>query len=479
MSDSRGASPAGSSVDDHQERGLSRGALSWALFQGARDPYVILITIYIFSPYFANVMVGDPVRGQAMVADIGMTYGLIAAITGPLLGVAIDQSGARKPLLALMVGLMAPLTACLWFAAPDGSGLPMAGVAAILIVVGVLFAWNEVLHNALLGQAAGPHQAAHASGLALALGSACSVAMLVFVLWAFALPGHVGWSFIPPTPLFGLDVAAHEPDRIVGPLVGVFMVVASLPLFFFTRDVAATDIHPLRALRSSLREVIATVRGLKAHRDAAVFLAARMIYTDGMTALLLFGGVYAAGVMQWGVLEMLAFGICLSLCGAAGGVLAGWFDTLFGPKRAVQVEILGAVLCLTAQLGMARDRLFFVVPFDPTSPAVWNGPMFRSLPEVIYLALGCGVAVFVTGSYASSRTLMVRLAPAERAAAFFGLYALSGTVTMWLGSMLVKFSTAAFQSQRAGFIPIALLLLAGLAGTFFIRGGGPLKRRAA
>ncbi|MET0337599.1 MAG: MFS transporter, partial [Caulobacter sp.] len=61
MSDSRGASPAGSSVDDHRERGLSRGALSWALFQGARDPYVILITIYIFSPYFANVMVGDPV----------------------------------------------------------------------------------------------------------------------------------------------------------------------------------------------------------------------------------------------------------------------------------------------------------------------------------------------------------------------------------------------------------------------------------
>jgi MFS transporter, UMF1 family len=105
--------------------------------------------------------------------------------------------------------------------------------------------------------------------------------------------------------------------------------------------------------------------------------------------------------------------------------------------------------------------------------------MFRSLPEVIYLALGCGVAVFVTGSYASSRTLMVRLAPPERAAAFFGLYALSGTVTMWLGSMLVKFATAAFDSQRAGFMPIALLLLAGLAGTAFIRGGGPLERRDA
>ena len=39
---------------------LNLGALSWALFEGVRDPYVILITIYIFMPYVAGVMVGDP-----------------------------------------------------------------------------------------------------------------------------------------------------------------------------------------------------------------------------------------------------------------------------------------------------------------------------------------------------------------------------------------------------------------------------------
>lgn len=30
---------------------LNRGALSWAVFEGGRDPFVILITIYIFMPY--------------------------------------------------------------------------------------------------------------------------------------------------------------------------------------------------------------------------------------------------------------------------------------------------------------------------------------------------------------------------------------------------------------------------------------------
>ena len=64
--------------------GLPRGALAWILQQGARDPYVILITIYIFSPYFSRVLVGDPVAGQALVANISTTYGLLTALTAPL-----------------------------------------------------------------------------------------------------------------------------------------------------------------------------------------------------------------------------------------------------------------------------------------------------------------------------------------------------------------------------------------------------------
>lgn len=41
----------------------TRGQVSWAMFQWARDPYVIVVTIYIFAPYFSNTVVGDPVRG--------------------------------------------------------------------------------------------------------------------------------------------------------------------------------------------------------------------------------------------------------------------------------------------------------------------------------------------------------------------------------------------------------------------------------
>ena len=120
---------------------------------------------------------------------------------------------------------------------------------------------------------------------------------------------------------------------------------------------------------------------------------------------------------------------------------------------------------------MRPDRLLFLWRFDPAQHApLWNGPMFRTLPEVVYLCIGFGTALFVTAQYASSRTLLTRLAPQGRSASFFGLYALSGTVTVWLGSMLVRLFTGLFKTQQAGFAPIAGLLLVGFVGMLLVRG---------
>lgn len=451
-------------------------ALSWSLLEGGRDPYVILVTIYIFGPYFATAFVGDPVRGQAILANIGMIYGLFVAVTGPLLGATIDNFGRRKPMLLVLTAIMAPLMWALWWARPGGEGLSVLAVSAILAALGALFAYNEVVHNSLLTRAATPRQAPHASGLALSLGNLFSVLTLTFVLWAFALPGSVDWSFIPKAPLFGLDPAQHEPSRIVGPIAAVLLVAGSIPFFLFTPDARPTGVRFVEGVRQGLRGLVETLKSLRGHRDVAVYLTSRMLFTDGMTALLLFGGVYAAGVMRWGVLEMLAFGILLSVFAVLGGFVGALLDAAVGPRRAVQIEIGGALACLTAQLGMGREKILFFWTFDPAASApLWNGPMFRTLPEVIYLVIGFGVAIFVTAHYASSRTLLTRLTPEGKSASFFGLYALSGTVTVWLGSLLVRVFTDTFQTQQAGFVPIAGLLLLGLIGMFFVRGGERLS----
>ena len=320
-------------------RGLSLGAISWALHQGARDPYVILITIYVFMPYFSTVVVGDPVRGQAMVAAYGMWSGLIVAFTSPLLGASIDRLGPRKPGILLGVALMVPMIFSLWWTKPDGSGLSVAAVVVLATIIGVLFNYIEMLHNALLIRAAGMDKAHTASGLGLMCGNGLSVLALIFVLWAFALPGKVDWPFIPAHPLFGLDPLKHETDRIVAPIAAVLFTIWTIPLFLFTPDEPKTGATLMQALKGGMETLRGMFGLLKGHKDAAIFLGARMIYVDAMTALLLFGGVYAAGVMSWGVLEMLIYGVALSIFAVFGGYFGGYLDGRFGPKRGVQVAV--------------------------------------------------------------------------------------------------------------------------------------------
>ena len=461
---SSGATPPAAPAD--------KAANAWVLAQASRDPYVILIAIYIFAPYYVTRVVADPVAGQTLVASANKWGGWVVLLTAPLIGATIDRLGPRKPWLAAVVTMLVLLIGSLWFTPPGGGGLPGGVVIAILAAITALFAYHEMLHNALLLPAAGMGGAARASGRALAGGNAISVVMLVGVLFAFALPGKVGWSWLPSAPLFGLDPGLGEPDRITTLIVAATMALGAIPLFLWVPDMKRSALSLGRALRAGATDLMRLVREARGHRDPLIFLAARMVYTDGLTAILVFGGLYAAGSMRWATLEMLGYGIILSVAAVIGGLFAGWLDNRVGPKLAVKLELLLLIVMQTLVLGMGRDRLFF----RPWHGApLWNGPMFTTLPEITFLALGCGLAIAVTAAYASSRTLLTRVAPPDKLGVFFGLYVLSGAATMWLGPMLVEAATRWGGTQAWGMAPVVGMLAAGLILLMLVKGGGKLS----
>ena len=441
---------------------LGPAAWAWALFQGGRDPYIILVTIYIFVPYLVTSVIGDPVRGQALIASGAKYAGWAVAILAPLLGATVDRMGPRKPWLAGAVALMVPLIAMLWFAIPGGAGLGIIAIIAITAVIGLLFAMTQTLHNALLLPAAGMRGAGAASGLALACGNFVSVTLLAFSLWAFALPGKVAWSFVPAHPLFGLDPATHQPERIVPVIVAALLALFTIPLLRFVPDVASTGIRLGRAARLAVGDIKHLFVEARGHRDGFLYLAAQMLFTDGLTGILIFTGIYAAGAMGWKSLELTAYGLILSLSAVGGGLLAGWLDGRIGPKRALTVEIIGVIVSQLMVLGNTRSN-FFYMAFDPAAHApLWNGPMFRTLPDLCLLLSGIVGAVTVTAAYSSSRTMLTRVVPAEKIGIFFGLFVIAGTATMWLGPLLVQLATMWSGSQRVGLLPIVGLLLAGV-----------------
>ena len=66
------------------------GYYSWTFGQAARDPYYILVIIYIFYPYFSSTVVGDPIKGQSLIGFLNATGGVLLALTAPPLPVAVS-----------------------------------------------------------------------------------------------------------------------------------------------------------------------------------------------------------------------------------------------------------------------------------------------------------------------------------------------------------------------------------------------------
>lgn len=443
------------------------GYQSWALFEWARNPYVILITIYIFAPYFTTAVVDDPVRGQSLLGYANSIAGALIALTAPFLGAIADKRGRRKPWIAGFVLVMVPAVAVLWFALPGGGGLGVLPTLSLIVLIAILFEYSAVFHNAMLPSVAPVSRVGMISGLALAYGNLAGLGLMVVVLYAFSLPGEVGWPFIPEQPLFGLDRASAEPDRIVAPLVAVWLAVFTLPLLLFTPDGRDSGQGTVAAMRLGLAEVWRTAQKLRHYANVAMYLMARMIFNDGMVGVLIFGGVYAAGTFGWGTTTLLLFGILTSFSAAVGAVLGGWLDDRLGSKRTVLVAVGGTACLLAVAVTIQPDSILFV-PYE-SDAVLWSLPYFNTLPEALYFANTQAFAMFITVGFASARTMMARISPPALMTQFFGLYALSGTATAFLAPLMVGSFTTWFQSQRAGYASLIILLAAGFVMMLWVR----------
>ncbi|MBX3707558.1 MAG: MFS transporter [Pseudomonadales bacterium] len=443
------------------------GYQSWALFEWARNPYVILVTIYIFAPYFSTTVVGDPVRGQALLGYANSFSGALIAIMAPFLGAIADKQGRRKPWIGGFIAIMVPAIWLLWFAMPGGVGLGITATLALIVVIAVTFEFTAVFHNAMLPAIAPADRIGMISGLALAYGNCAGLLLMLFVLYAFALPGDSSWSFIPSAPLFGLDQAASEPDRIVAPLTALWLLAFSLPLLAFTPDTPDSGLPVRLAIARGLAEVRATIGQLRHYGNVALYLLARMIFNDGMVGVLIFGGVYAAGTFGWGTTTLLIFGIVTSFSAAIGAVLGGRLDDRLGSRRTVLIAVGGTASLLAVAVTIQPDSILFV-PYT-SEATLWALPWFNTLPELLYFANTQLFAMFITVAFASARTMMARIAPPSMMAQFFGLYALSGTATAFLAPLLVGIFTSAFESQRAGYASLIILLAIGFVLMLFVR----------
>jgi UMF1 family MFS transporter len=444
------------------------GQISWALFECARIPYVLLVTIYLFGPYFTRYVVADPVAGPILWSRISWMGGLVIALCAPFLGAIADVGGRRKPWIAVYTAVMVIAMLAMWYGVPHATTPQLIFIAVAIVAANFAYEFSTVFHSAMLPTISPPERVGPLSGLSLSLGNLAGILLLGLMLVAFSAPGH-GLPFVPDRPLFGVSQAAHDPERLSGPISGLWLLAMSLPLFLFTPDKPSTGV-PLRAqVMLGVRRVVDTVISLKHYRNVAMYLIARLFFNDGMGAVLLYGGIYAAITFGFDALAMMVYGLELSVFAVLGGFFGGWLDNRFGSKRALFVSIGGTLVFFAVSLTMAPDRILWFIPYDVHAPHIDALPFFNTWPQVIYLMIVNGVAVFITAGYANARTMMARLAPPEKMTEFFGLMSLSGTATTFLANLSIDLLTTLTRSFRVGLMGILGFLALGLVLMVFVK----------
>jgi len=404
--------------------GDRRGIVAWALYDWANSPFTTLIITFVFPAYFAQAIAANETRGQELWGYAIASSGLFIAILSPILGAIADAGGRRKPWLFVFSTQCIVASALLWFAEPArtsiASSLTLVGLANIGFEFGVSF------NNAMLPDLVPEDRIGRLSGWAWGLGYAGGLAALVVGLFVFI---ERAWPWLP------LDRSHAEHVRIVGPFVALWFAAFTWPLFVWTPDRPTLGLSVAAAVRKGLAALAGTIRGLSAQRNLVRFLLAHMLYADALVGVFTFGGIYAAGTFGMTLGDVTLFGIVLNVTAGLGAFGFGWIDDWVGSRRTILLALTGLIVTATSAV-LASNRLWFWIA-------------------------GSALGLFVGPAQAASRSLMAHLAPKGRETETFGLFALSGKATAFLGPALVGSVTAIAQSQRLGIASLLILLVAG------------------
>lgn len=430
------------------EKAAQRRIWGWWWFDWASQPYNTLLITFIFGPYVVSV-VGDGSQAQTIWGYGIAVAGIMVALLAPLLGAVADRSGKSMPFIWFFSLLYVIGAFGLWWSAPESFDIWWVMGFFCVGLIGMEFA--TIFTNGLLPTLAPREELGKVSGTGWAWGYVGGVLALILML-AFLAEGSDGKTLLDIDPLFGLDASTREGTRSVGPLTAIWYAVFMIPFFLWVREIRSPDAVPVRqALREAFPELNATLRALPSTPSLFAFLGSSMFYRDALNGVYTFGGIYAAGVLGWSVINVGIFGIIAAITGAIFAWLGGRADSRFGPMPVIRFNVVVLAICALAIVFVSRESVFGL-PVSADS----------NLPDIAFYVLGAIVGAGGGAMQSASRTMMVRQGDDEKMTEGFGLYALSGKATSFLAPLLIAYFTDLTGSQQWGILPVFGLFMVGL-----------------
>jgi len=415
-----------------------RPVIGWALYDWANSAFATTVMAGFFPVFFKQYWnVG--VEATESTFRLGLTSGIASlciALLAPVLGAIADRGGARLRLLMAftVVGSAATIGLAL---VPQGQWW----LAAMLFLAASLGFWGGIVFSdSLLLHVAEPGEYDLVSGFGYSLGYLGGG--LLFALNVLAtLKPH--W--------FGLADAA-EAVRWSFVSVGFWWIVFALPCALWVRERRddRQRLSAAEAVRAGFSELGGTLREIARYRPLLWFLAAYVLYIDGVNTIIKMAVDYglSLGFDQSHLIKAL---LLTQFVAFPAALAFGWLGGKIGARKGIFIALAVylAATCYAYFLEEARD--FYVLAF------------------VVGLVQG--------GIQSLSRSYYGRLVPEGKSSEFFGFYNMMGKASAILGPALVGIVAATTGDSRLSILSIVLLFVAG--GTLLVVAARSERRTAA
>ncbi|WP_299950852.1 MFS transporter [uncultured Modestobacter sp.] len=419
------------------DRALRRERAGWYSYDWAMSVFNTSVTTVFLAPYLTSIAeaaADDAGRIHPLGISIppGSWFGYVLSLSVllqvfvlPFTGAIADRSGAKRQLLAAFAALGSLCTMGLFFVADERYLLG----AGLFIVANLSFGAATVVYYSWLPDLAGPDERDAVSSRGWAFG---------YLGGALLLAGNL----VLFTQYESLGLTEGEAVRICLASAGVWwagftLVSVSLLRNRRPRESAVVGVTGSGALTGGFRQLAATLRDLRNYRLTLWFLAAYLLFNDGVQTIIGVSAQYGAEELDLSQTTLVSTILLVQVVAFVGAIGLGRVAAVVGAKRTVLASLVVWVGVLVAAY------------FVQAGAAV----QFYLLAVVIGFVLG--------GTQALSRSLFSQLIPPGKEAEYFGFYEISDRGTSWLGPFLFALTYQLTDSYRYAIFSLVLFFVLG------------------
>ncbi len=416
-------------------RAPKKEIFGWAMFDFANQAYTLLIITVIFPVLFTTVIVGDggdDYRLGNLLWSIALSISyLMVVLTGPVLGAIMDFRASKKRFLFYSYIVTVISSSALYLVEP---GMIILGVI-LLVISNYAYSIGETIIAAFLPNLGPPKDMGKISGFGWSIGYVGGLFSAGFVILYLGEP------------------TADNFDRIrfVGPLAGLFFLLAAIPTFVWLREYGEKQRLPRGESYVSLgfSRLGRTINEIGKFKDLSVFLISVFFEMAGIYIVISFTFIYGDQIVQWDEEVRILMFVIVQITAAVGAFLFGFVQDKIG---ALVTNIFILFLWFVGVMGI----------YSVLDITEWLNAAFQAEFEeqYVFLFIGLIAGLCLGSSQSASRTLVSLFTPDAKAAEFFGFWGLFYKMAGIFGVIGLGLLQAQIGLQKSLLFCAALFLIA-------------------